>query len=330
MNIVGQDIGYSNIKIAYGTAEQGMKTAIRPAGAAPADRFGGRFDGKAQDDFLHVLVNDQPFIAGVSSDRAEMWERSLHADYSSTESYKALFHAGLLMTGMTEIDVLVPGLPVSQFQDETRRKALEAQFTGKHKVTPKRTVEVKSVKVVAQPIGGLFDMLNQDDEAGDDAVIDEEARILVVDPGFFSLDWVLISDGEYHRRSSNTSLQASSVLLEQAGILIAQEYGAKPTVEALENAVRAGKTSILLMGQRVDFQPYLKRASQELSSVIANSIQKSLRSEQMSPDIVVLTGGGADFFRETIQDAFPRLKVISPNEPVLSNARGFWLMGSVA
>jgi plasmid segregation protein ParM len=74
----------------------------------------------------------------------------------------------------------------------------------------------------------------------------------------------------------------------------------------------------------------LKRASQELSSVIANSIQKSLRSEQMSPDIVVLTGGGADFFRETIQDAFPRLKVISPNEPVLSNARGFWLMGSVA
>lgn len=330
INIVGQDICYSNIKIAYGTAEQGMKTAIRPAGAAPADRFGGRFDGKAQDDFLHVLVNDQPFIAGVSSDRAEMWERSLHADYSSTESYKALFHAGLLMTGMTEIDVLVTGLPVSQFQDERRRKALEAQFTGKHKVTPKRTVEVKSVKVVAQPIGGLFDMLNQDDEAGDDAVIDEEARILVVDPGFFSLDWVLISDGEYHRRSSNTSLQASSVLLEQAGILIAQEYGAKPTVEALENAVRAGKTSILLMGQRVDFQPYLKRASQELSSVIANSIQKSLRSEQMSPDIVVLTGGGADFFRETIQDAFPRLKVISPNEPVLSNARGFWLMGSVA
>lgn len=311
INIVGQDIGYSNIKLAYGPTELGMKTAIRPAGAAPADRFGGRFDGKAQDDFLHVLVDDKPFIAGVSGDRAEMWERSLNADYPSTPSYKALFHAGLLMTGMTEIDVLVTGLPVSRFQDEARRKALEKQFTGKHKITPKRTVEVASVKVVAQPIGGLFGMINQDDAAAEDGVIDEEARILVVDPGFFSLDWVMVSNGEFHRQSSDTSLKASSVLLEQAGILMAEDFGAKPTVEALENAVRAGKISILMMRQRVDLAPYIKRASEGMSSVIANPIQKSLRNEKMSPDLVVLTGGGADFFRHIIQNAFPRLNVIS-------------------
>ncbi|WP_232504670.1 ParM/StbA family protein [Acidovorax delafieldii] len=276
-----------------------------------------------------MLVGDEPFIAGVSSDRAEMWERSLHADYTGTDSYKALFHAGLLLTSATEIDVLVTGLPVSQYQDESRRKALEKQFTGKRKITPKRTVEAASVKVVAQPIGGLFDMVNQDESQGEDGDIDEEARILVVDPGFFSLDWVLVSNGEFHRQSSDTSLKASSVLLEQAGLLIAQDYGAKPTVEALENAVRAGITSILMMGQRVDFGPYLKRAGESMSSTIANSIQKSLRNEKMSPDIVVLTGGGADFFRDIIQDAFPRLKVVSPKESVLSNARGFWLLGSI-
>ena len=49
----------------------------------------------------------------------------------------------------------------------------------------------------------------------------------------------------------------------------------------------------------------------------------------MSPDIVVLVGGGAGFFKKTIQEAFPRLKVVSPEQSVLSNARGFWLMGSV-
>ena len=61
-----------------------------------------------------------------------MWERSLHADYSKTESYKALFHAGLLLSEMPEIDVFVTGLPVSQYQDEARRKLLEQQFIGKH------------------------------------------------------------------------------------------------------------------------------------------------------------------------------------------------------
>ena len=111
--------------------------------------------------------------------------------------------------------------------------------------------------------------------------------------------------------------------------MIAEEHGAKPTIESIENAIRNGKSSILLMGQRVELAPYLERASESLSSVTSTSIQKSLRIESMSPDIVVLVGGGAGFFKKTIQEAFPRLKVVSPEQSVLSNARGFWLMGSV-
>lgn len=330
MNVLGIDIGYSNLKLAFGTPDTGMRTALRPAGAAPADRFGSRFDGKSQSDFLHVLVGDQPFVAGVSSDRAEMWQRSLHADYSSSDSYKALFHAGLLLSEMNEIDVLVTGLPVSQFQDEDRRKELEKQFSGVHRITPKRTVNVKKVKVIAQPVGGLLDYMNQQDESPDSDVlqIDDEARVLVVDPGFFSLDWVLVSKGQLQRQSSGTSLNASSVLLEQAAKLVAEDHGANPTIETMENAVRSGKFSILVMGQRVEIKPYIDKASKMLASVTADSIQKSLRVESTSPDIVVLVGGGAQFFQQTIAEVFPRLKVVTPNEPVFSNARGFWLMGA--
>lgn len=332
MNIVGLDIGYSNLKLAIGSSDNGCRTILRPAGAAPADRFGSRFDGKAQSDFLHVLVDDESFVAGVSSDRAELWQRSLHADYSKSLSYKALFHAGLLLSEMSEVDVLVTGLPVSQFQDESRRKELEAQFTGTHKITPKRVVNVKKVKVIAQPVGGLLDYMNQQDMNPDKSSlqIDDEARVLVVDPGFFSLDWVLVSNGQLQRQSSGTSLNASSVLLEQAGKLIAEDHGASPTTESMENAIRGGKSSILLMGQRVDIQPYIARASELLASVTADSIQKSLRVESVSPDIVVLVGGGAQFFKKTIEAAFPRLKVVTPEEPVFSNARGFWLMGACA
>ena len=328
MNVVGIDIGYSGLKLAYGAAEGKMKTVLRPAGAAPADRFGSRFDGRSQDEFLHVMVEGAPFIAGVSTDRAEMWERSLHADYAKTDSYKALFHAGLLLSEMKEIDLLVTGLPVSQFQDESRRAELEKRFSGEHQITPKRSVNVKKVKVVAQPIGGLLDYINQAEGQQDAVEITDEHRVLVVDPGFYSLDWVLVSNGQLQRQSSGTSIKASSVLLEQAGILIAQDYGSKPSVEAIENALRGGKDTILLAGDRVELRPYLQKASDSLAAVTATSIQKSLRVESMSPDVVVLVGGGASLFHDSIQAAFPRLKVVTPNEPVLANARGFWLMGA--
>jgi plasmid segregation protein ParM len=159
MNIRSIDIGYSNLKLAFGPNGESPQTCLRPAGAAPADRFGSRFDGKAQDDFLHVLVDGQEFVAGVSSDRAEMWTRSLHANYTARPSYEALFHAGLLLSEMERIDVLVTGLPVSQYLDEARRNALAEQMRGIHPVTPKRTVSVEKVKVIPQPIGGLLDYI---------------------------------------------------------------------------------------------------------------------------------------------------------------------------
>ena len=65
--VVGQDIGYSNLKIAFGTSDGEMTTVIRPAGAAPKEHFGSRCDGKKQDDFLHVNVDGQEFVAGVST-----------------------------------------------------------------------------------------------------------------------------------------------------------------------------------------------------------------------------------------------------------------------
>lgn len=331
--VIGLDIGYSNLKMVYGESDKEMKSIVRPAGAAPADRFGTRFDGKMQDDFLHVLVGETPFIAGVSSDRAAMWERPLHADYPSTDTYKALFHASLLLSEMSSVDMLVTGLPVSQFKNGEHVAEIEKRFLGTHKITQKRSVEVKAVKVIPQPVGGLLAFMNEQAHSKEKVglQIDDEARVLVIDPGFYSLDWVLVSNGEVQRQSSGTSVKASSVLLEQAAKLIAEEHGASPQIETLENAMRTGKTSVLLLGEKVELQGYIQKASESLASVTADAIQKSLRTENLSPDIVVMVGGGgAPFFRDAISKAFSRLKVVMPSTPVQANATGFWLMGALA
>ena len=222
---------------------------------------------------------------------------------------------------MDKIDMLVTGLPVSQYLDETRRNALANQMRGTHQLTPKRAVTVEKVKVIPQPIGGLLDYINQQD-----ANI-EDARVLVVDPGFFSVDWVVVANKDMHRQSSGTSLNASSVILEEASRLIARDHGAAVDTETLENAVRASKSTILVLGQRVEIAPYIEKAAKTIGPVVVESIQKSLRKESKTVDLVVLVGGGAMFFREAVQAAFPRQTVVMPKDPVYSNARGFWLMG---
>ena len=321
-NVLGIDIGYSNLKLAFGPKGANPQKVLRPAGAAPADRFGTRFDGREHDDFLRVLVDGEEYVAGVSADRAELWSRSLHADYHASLSYQALFRAGLLLSGMQHIDTLVTGLPVSQYLDDTRRGSVEKLMKGAIALTSRSHVVVDDVKVIPQPIGGLLDYISQE------RVDLEDARVLVIDPGFFSVDWVVVSHKTLQRNSSGTSQNASSVVLEEACKQIGRDYEAEVSTETLENAVRKGKPNVLVVGRRVELAPYLTNASRTVGQVIADSIQKSLRTESQMADLVVLVGGGADFFREAIQEAFPRLNVVTPGEPVFSNARGFWLMGS--
>ena len=320
-NILGIDIGYSNLKICAGPANSRPVSHIRPAGAAPIDRVGTRFDGQEARDLLRVRVRGEAFLAGIAPDQANHYSRSLHADYSTSDTYRALFHAGLLLSGMERIDPLITGLPVSQWFDLARRERLGQQLTGRHEIAEGRTVRVERVKVIPQPVGGLLDYISQTN-------LDlEDARILVVDPGFFSVDWVVIARGDLQRDLSGSSLQASSVVLQEAARLISADCDSPLALEILEHALRHGKSHILMLGQRLELAGYLDRATARIAPAMVGAIQESLRTSGKMPDRVILVGGGADFFRGAVQAAFPRLRVETPQEAVFSNARGYWNLG---
>ncbi len=323
MNVLGIDIGYSNLKLAYGPQGAEPKVLLRPAGAAPADRLGEKIGGSGEEDFLRVLVNGEPFVAGLSPDRAELWSRELHEDYPSTNSYRALFHAGLLLSELDQIDLVVTGLPVNQYLNPELRERLAAQMQGEHQITPRRKITVSKVKVVPQPVGGFVDHV----WSLQDATEIEDSRVLVVDPGFFSVDWVLISNGELRRQSCGTSLEASSVILDEAVRLIAEDFGGNVGRERLEHTLRNGHNQVRLLGERVVVVPYLKKAADKVGPIVSTRLRESLRKENASADMVLLVGGGAGFFELAIKDAFPQLKVSTPDTPVFANVRGFWRMG---
>ncbi len=317
---LGFDIGYSNLKLAAMEPGGVLRTQMLPAGAAPLDRLPQRLDGDNDADAgLCVLVDDTLYAAGVPQVQFQKWNRSLHEDYSSTASYRALFHAGLLFLEATEVDMLVTGLPVSQYGDEARRQALETQLTGRHQVTRKRYITIQAVKVVPQPVGAYMDLVF----SVEDPELLADSRVLVIDPGFFSVDWVVIENGNLHQALSGTSQMATSMILETAQPLIREDHGGNVSLAKLEQAVRTGRTQIVVCGELVTLQHYLDAAVADVVPVAMDAIRQSLRSGDDSVDIVLIAGGAAALYESHIRASFPRSRIVLPQEPALANVRGF-------
>lgn len=324
MKVVGMDIGYSNLKVAFGSVGEEPELVSKPAGAAPSEHIGQRIVSGGADEPLRVLVDGKEFVAGCSYDRLENWARELHKDYSSTDSYRALFNAGLLMSGISEIDRVVTGLPTNQYFDEGLRKHLIKTMKGEHQVTPKKKIIVKDVKIVPQPLGGFVDYLYQ---LGDPSQV-EDASILVVDPGFFSVDWVLLINGEFKRASSGTSLDATSVILDEACLLIAKDHGGNPGRNKMENAVRSGRPTVSVFGARVEIAPYLSAAAASVGHIVCSQLQASMRKEESNVDAIVMVGGGASLFEPAIKNIFNKTPITVATDSVFANVRGFWRGGA--
>ena len=261
-------------------------------------------------------------MAGVEPERLQGWDRELHADYPATDAYRALFYAALLCSEREVIDVLVTGLPVRQFGDKAMVDALSERLTGEHKITPKRSVVVKKVVVVPQPAGCYLDICSGADDETREIVT--EGRTVVIDPGFFSVDWVVLSAGEIRMHSSGTSLKAMSMLLADADQRIQADHGAAPGVATIERAIRAGRQNVLVLGQRVELAPYLGAAACATAKAALVPMRESMREDSGAIDTVLLAGGGAESYKEAAVELFPKSRIVMSEVPVMANARGFW------
>jgi len=319
--VLGMDIGYSNLKLVFGD-EGNKKSMIYPVGVVLEQDF-ITLDEKPGKDTLRVLVDDEAYIVGHPTEQMHAgWERTLSPNYSSTKEYKAMFHASLLASCQTVIDTLVTGLPVNQFSNEAVRNELVEMLKGKHQVTDSRAVTVKEVVVLPQPMGGYMTaVLESDDEDF------ENMQVLVIDPGFFSYDWTVIKNGAVSRGAIGTSMEAVSSLFETAQKIIFKQHGGRVSIESLESAIRNGKETVFLLGEKVLLAPILKEAAKRTGNVAMNAVVKSIRKLTQDIDAILLVGGGSDLFKESIEAAFPGRTIVNVKDSVLANANGFWEIG---
>jgi plasmid segregation protein ParM len=326
MEVLGLDVGYSNLKLAAGRSGGAPELRVMPAMAAPQAQVAAHLEGiSGTDDGVAVMLDGRRWIAGVAPTRVCGWQRALHEDYTASESYRALVAAALGQVGRRQIGRLVTGLPVAQAVDAQRREALRAQLLGRHD-TPAGVVEVLDVRVVAQPVGSFVDALVHAGEAVIDQISD--GTVIVIDVGFFSVDWSVFVHGDLRRTATGTSLEAMSVLIEAAAEHIRTLRGGKPPAAAIERALAAGQTVIRSRGERIDLAPLLEQAARETGRVALEALRQDLRREHTNADLILLTGGGSALFEPLVRALFAGVPLHRPADPVTANARGYFYYGA--
>lgn len=315
------DIGYSSVKIVYGSTAGKPTSITLPAGAGPISLLPKSINGSSTDHPI-VQINGEPWAAGVDPTKLDGWSRELHANYPSTDQYKALFLAALLVTGADSIDHLITGLPVSQAQDAARVEALRTALTGEHQITEKRKIAVERVSILPQPVGAWLDYLTN--QATDAELPLLASRCLVIDPGFFSFDWTVIEDGEMRSAYSGTSTAAMSATLEEANRLIALDHGNSVGRDKLDRTLRDGSESILVYGENVAIKEYIEKAAATTARKAMTDVQQNLRLDTKPYDAILLTGGGAKIYAGEAHRIYPHAKILTADDTVCANARGFW------
>lgn len=326
---VGLDIGYSNVKLAYSNESGGYQDSVFPVGVARLDQFNRQIKGITGGDVetTNVLVDGVEYAAGIEPGKVVGSARDISESYTQTTQYRALFNAALLYSDDTKINRLVTGLPVSHWQNEDLKSRIKSMMEGEHQVAKKRTVEVGSVDIIPQPGGAFLDAIHQAEETGDQETVEAltEGSVIIIDPGFYSTDWVVFEEGDLNAELSGTTLQATSRIIDRIAEMVSDDYGAAPgkglKSAKVESLIRANSHMVRYAGQKIDIQPYVQRSAQEISESAMSEIAGSMRNTVL--DTVVIAGGGGAFFEPRAREIFQHCTVIKPSSPVLSIARGY-------
>lgn len=315
------DVGFRNTKLIVAADERRIECDVFPSVApTTAGRNLSEALGRTRNT-VRITVEGIEYEVGPDALLAEKPTptRTMGSDFCLTPEYLALVRGALHRMQVDVIDLLVVGLPVSTFQ--LQKAELVRRLQGCHPVGADRIVEVREVKVLAQPHGALIDYALTTGRI--DAVRNQ--RSLIIDCGGRTFDF-LVTQGfkVYEQRSDDTKrgmYDVLRVLATEIGQALRTEY---TDYDKLDLALRTG-TQPLIFGHPYDLQPHLKAARK----IPAEAVSYLRRYVEDGTDIddIILSGGSAFFFRSAICAAFPHHVIHELPDPLYANVRGFQQFG---
>lgn len=246
--------------------------------------------------------------------------RNLNDQYIMTEQYKAVFYGALAYIDEPTIDLLVVGLPLSNMQSSTKLKML---MEGTHKVTDTLTVKVKEALVLPQPLGGLYYCMSLKDANPTFEFLSEEMN-LVIDPGFLTFDFLLSNGEKVIENRSSAHTGGVSKVLRSISESISNKFGIKyENYGAIDKGLRRRKLKI--NGETEELLEHIKNTRSVLESSV--NYMRNLVGDGSDIDNIILLGGGSSIYLKTIEQYYPKHKLITLEDAQLANVRGYQLAG---
>jgi plasmid segregation protein ParM len=340
--IMGLDVGYGNTKAVYSTESGVEHNLVLPSVAHEILDLQHYRDMSAtgKTDQTLITVEDRHFVVGPS---ASVFGRTLHDNYILTPQYHALVAGALhsafeeLGDATEEVDSMVVGLPVyafSRLKDQLREQmlkpfvvplpaALRSRFGGES-----LTVRIKSVRVMPQPVGSVTDWRSRAT-----AQIDAQDIVTVCDPGYKTFDWFSMRGSVVVPELSGAFDGGGSELLKDVSVAITRQHpNALLDIQSIEEGMER-KTMMMVGIGRIEFEPFrpiIGKGARVIVRRMADMLQRAQQEKKSRIDHLVLAGGGATYFEAAVREVFTGFALTVLPRPVLSNARGFWLLAARA
>lgn len=310
------DVGYGNTKFTIdNTSTCEIFPSLAPLANSSADHLS--FYEKRQTRV--VRVGDTHFEVGPDS---TLFGASsiLHGDYIDTPQYLALTYGALDAMQLDYIDLLVVGLPVHLH--ESRSSRLKQLLQGRHEIRRDRIVSIADVAVVAQPLGGFVSYCQRPDNWS----VAQNKVHLIVDPGFYTFDWLGTRGLKAIPGMSGSIECGVSHFLRAIQDRLQREKGhAMYDLHRIDEGIRTGE--FRMCGRQLDLSAY--RASALPLADRAVQAMKAQVGAADQFDSIFLVGGGCDIFAPLVRSAFPNHSVHIADEPVFANVRGFHTIGEL-
>lgn len=345
------DLGYGQTKFTRRVqvdSSIGIEYEVFPSIALGVDARRYELEAKDRTDVKRVRYGDEDFVVGPDIIQRLASEgdygRNLSDNYYDSPVYHALMRGALSYMGETSIDVLCLGLPVSHFRAPEKPEALKKAYTGVVDLDGTNKITIKKVLVHAQPMGGFFGLERQVD--GINAVIEAhpasglrplttwddllDLTVLVVDPGEFTLDWLLVNKGSFNPDVSGAAGDAGrhrvlNTVKEHLEARL-QRRIAPSNLQRLNDALRSG-TPFKLDGRVVDLSDEdLHRAMRRAVENPMSILMTGIKGARDVIDLVLMVGGHPELYAEAFRKELPHMPIFIAQHPLYSNVEGLQIM----
>jgi actin-like ATPase involved in cell morphogenesis len=330
---VGIDLGTSTVKIAYG----GKKILIPSIIGEPNPGWTGMaLDSSLEHNLVIIEGATEWYVGELARNQSEV-KLPLAAEgqmKSAENTFIALKAAlSLIMKAPDEEFIVATGVPVSTSIEAM--KSLSRMLKGELKIDVKNDnteekfhykANLLKTLVMIEPYGTYFKTLK-----GEETAVDA----VIIDIGHGTTDILTMYQGRPMRTASGAIVEAVDTLTVRMAKALQEKTGAIIKPFDLMSSIQKGKNQVMVSGKYYAIDELKTYYAKQIANVIVDETLRLIAT--LPPDAFVeyyiICGGGAYTFGDTIRSEIISRKlvaegdkVVTPKDPVMSNAEGFELV----